>query len=370
MTIKTMSVSGDEVARRMSAVRFKMREMGLDAAVFTHPSDVRYFSGFTGSDSWYVISGRKAFLVTDFRYKEEAALSAHCCEAVIWRESMAGFVGDMVKKIRGRTAGFPASRLSVADFAAMKKNSKGVVWKKTDALAEALRAVKSDWEITRIRVALQCAQEAFSVARKRWKVGMEELEIKLDLDWEMRRRGAEGSAFETIVAAGPNASLPHAHAGRRRLRAGGLLLVDFGARVGGYNSDLTRTLWLGSVPKKWRLRYETVLAAQSEALVNVIAGKPAAQSDLAARQVFKRSNCEHLFGHGLGHGVGLDIHELPRLSKRSAANLVAGNIVTVEPGLYYPGEGGIRIEDMVLVGEKGPTVLSRLPKNLDDAIID
>ncbi len=220
-----------------------------------------------------------------------------------------------------------------------------------------------------IRASLACAEQAFLVAKPRWRIGMTETEIKNDLEWEMRRQGAEGTSFETIVAVGANASLPHAHAGCGKIRAGAMLLIDFGAFRNRYCSDLTRTLWAGDVPKAWRRRYQAVLEAQQAGIAAIRAGARGSDVHRKAVAVFAGCGLADRFTHGLGHGVGLAVHESPRLSTRCDKPLAAGNIVTVEPGVYFPGSGGIRVEDMALVTKTGAEILSSLPKTLDSVVL-
>ena len=356
-------------AGRLRALRERLRGKGVDAAVLTRREDLFYFTGYTGDDAMAVVGPRLKALVTDFRYREEAERTAPGMDVVMWKGGMAGHVGAMLAKAGARVVGHVWSAVSLAAHTAMRSACSGRRWVDVGAEVAALRAVKDAGEIRAVRKALACAEAAFDAARQRWRIGMTEIDVKNDLEWEMRRRGAEDAAFETIVAAGPNASLPHAHAGRRKVAAGKMLLVDFGARVERYNSDLTRTLWPGQVSKAWRERYLTVLEAQAAALEAIAPGVPGRLPDSRAREVFKAKGWEEMFGHGLGHGVGLAVHEDPRLGTRSDAPLAVGNVVTVEPGLYFPASGGIRVEDMVEVAAGGCRVLSSLGKRLDDIVL-
>jgi Xaa-Pro aminopeptidase len=363
----------EEYARRTSALEDLLRGDGFDAAVVSRRQDVHYLSGYSGSDAILVfaVSGNpKRFLLTDPRYREEAERSAPGWETAIWKNGMFAFAGALLRKWRSRRVGFSPAATSVLSYRALRANAgAGKEFGDGDGRLASLRAVKSEFEIACVEKAVACAHSAFLAAKRRWKTGMTEREIRNDLEWEMRRRGAEDAAFETIVAAGANASLPHAHAGGRPIAPGRMLLIDFGARVGCYNSDATRTLWAGDVPRRWRQRYQAVLAAQCAALAKLSAGTSCSLPEAAARGVLAAAGLEEYFTHSLGHGVGLEVHEEPRLGSGGGGRLAAGNIVTVEPGLYFPGAGGIRIEDMALVTGDGARVLGSLPKDVESMLI-
>ncbi len=363
-----MKTPESEIRLRLEKLRAEMRRQKMSALYLNKTEDVFYFSGFTGSESALLLTVKKQWLLTDFRYREEAEHSAPLFETLLCKGAPPVFAGELAKKNQAKTLGY-STALSVATLAGLRKGARGVKPVVADGMTEKLRAVKSQWEIKRILAALCCAEESFLAFRKKIKAGMTEAELALALEWEMRQRGAEGVAFELIVAVDANASRPHAHADKRKLKKGGLLLVDFGARLGRYNSDLTRVLFLDSIPKFWQSPYELVLAAQAAGIAKIASGRPGKEADDAAREVFAAEKCEKLFGHSLGHGVGLEVHESPRLSKKSVEPLQPGMVVTVEPGLYFPGKGGIRIEDMALVTETGAKILSQLPKNLASAVI-
>ena len=357
---------------RLDALCGALAARGASAVVLDRRHDLYYFTGYTGSDALAVVSTRtrRGWLATDLRYTEEAEKTAPGLETVVWKKNFGGFVGQLLRKNRFRHIAYTPASLSAAFYLAMLEEAGGKVkWTDADDEILRLRSVKSPSEIRAVRKALACAESAFLAARKRWKIGMTETEVRNDLEWEMRRRGAEDTAFETIVAAGPNASLPHAHAGTRKIQGGKMLLIDFGASLGCYNSDLTRTLWAGEIPGRWRERYREVLAAQQAGIEAIGPGVSGKTVDDAARKVFVRAGLDARFTHGLGHGVGLAVHEEPRLSRAYDRPLEPGNVVTVEPGVYFPGSGGIRIEDMVLVEKKGARVLSSLPKAIEDMVL-
>lgn len=349
----------------------KLVGAGLDGAVLDNRNDQFYLTGYTGSDAVAVVDARKrlGWLVTDTRYTEEAEQTAPGLETVVWRDGFGSFVGNMVKKRKMNKVGYTPATMTAAFCDAMRASAvKAGEWRDIGSDIADMRSIKDASEVAAIEKAIVCAQEAFVASKRRWKIGMTEVEIKNDLEWEMRKRGAEDAAFETIIAVGANASLPHAHSGGRAIAPGKMLLLDFGARVNRYNSDLTRTLWAGDIPKIWRKRYEKVLEAQRAGIEAIRAGVWGKMPDAKARALFAAAGLADKFTHGLGHGLGLDVHEEPRLSQKSKRRLEAGNIVTVEPGVYFPGSGGIRVEDDVLVEEDGARVLSSLPRDIDSIV--
>jgi len=231
------------------------------------------------------------------------------------------------------------------------------------------RAVKTPEEVSLIRKALAIQQEAFKRTCRFIKPGRSEVEVAAYLEYEMRKLGADGPSFNTIIAADANASLPHAIPGKKKIRKGGIVLIDWGAKYGGYCSDLTRVVGVGAMSRKMREVYQVVLDAQMAAIDAIAPGKKLADIDKVARDIITRAGYGKAFGHSLGHGIGLDIHEQPTLASRSVGELQPGHIVTVEPGIYLPGVGGVRIEDDVLVTPRGGQVLSSLPKSLESAMI-
>lgn len=348
-----------------------LEQAGIGGAVLDRRDDQFYFTGYSGSDAVLVVSAKKrrGWLITDSRYTEEAERTAPGVEVQIWKGGFGAFTGALLRKLRFSAVAYTPVSMTVSFFDAMKKEAGGVKrWQDAGQDIARLRSVKSPAEVKRIEAALACAEAAFAKAKRRWKPGMSEVEVKNDLEWEMRRGGAQDAAFETIVAVGPNASLPHAHSGGRKIQAGKMLLIDFGARLDRYNSDLTRTLWAGSIPAVWRKRYLAVLEAQQAGIEAIREGVPGKKPHARAMEVFSKAGLAGNFTHGLGHGVGLAVHEEPRLSGVSTGILAAGNIVTVEPGVYFPGSGGIRVEDMALVTKTGCRILSSLRKGLDDMV--
>ncbi len=369
--MKAPRMTTREHEKRLARFLAALAARGLDGAVLDRRADCHYFTGYTGSDAAAVFSVKsgKGWLVTDSRYREEAEKTAPGMNVTLWKGGFAASVGKLVKKLRLKTVGHTPASMTAAFYFAMKKEAPGAAsWPDVDADIFALRAVKSPAETAAVRAALGCQERAFLAARKRWRVGMTETEVKNDLEWAMRREGADDASFETIVAVGANASLAHAHAGQRRIQAGKMLLIDFGAVRDRYCSDLTRTVWAGDIPAVWRKRYLAVLEAQRAGIEAIRAGVRGKAVHEKAEAALGRCGLADRFMHGLGHGVGLAVHESPRLSPAYDKPLAAGNIVTVEPGVYFPGAGGIRVEDMVLATEDGAEVLSSLPKDVESVV--
>ena len=360
----------DEERRRLAACAAFLEQKGLDGVYVTGREDVRYLTGYAGGDAAALVAPGRRWLVTDFRYAEEARASAGRCRLVLWKEHPARHAGKLAAKAGFARLGFDARRISVAAFRELKAGAKGVRLMDAGAGLAELRAVKSPYEISAVVKALRIAEAALADVRGGLKPGLQETEIRHRLEEAMRAHGSEGPAFPTIAAAGANASRPHARPGSRQTRAREILLLDFGATAGGYASDITRTFFLGDPGPLWRRRYEWVLMAQAAGLAALTPGRTCREADGAARAVFRAAGAEKLFGHGLGHGVGLAVHEEPRLSKTAKGKLAAGMTVTVEPGLYWPRRGGIRIEDMALVTPAGARILTRCPKSLDYAVLD
>ncbi|MDR1520647.1 MAG: Xaa-Pro peptidase family protein [Planctomycetota bacterium] len=364
-------MSETRVSIRRGELAQRLERAALDGAVLDNRDDIFYFTGYTGSDAMAILParGERFWLATDSRYQEEAELTAPGADIRIRTGGLGKAVGKLLRKLRLRRVGFTPNSLQVFQFDAMRLEAPEVSrWLNVGQEISAMRAVKDANEIQAVEKALAIAEAAFLASRKRWRIGMSEIEVKNDLEWEMRRLGADDAAFETIAAAGANASLPHAHSGQGKIRPGKMLLVDFGARLARYHSDLTRTLWAGEIPKVWRRRYQAVQAAQRAGALAIQPGVSCRVPDQAANRVLAAVGLDEYFSHGLGHGVGLAIHEAPTLSRRSRQILAPGNVVTVEPGIYLPGVGGIRLEDMALVTPRGSRLISSLPREIDDLI--
>jgi Xaa-Pro aminopeptidase len=336
---------------------------GLDALLVTDLVNVRYLTGFSGSNGMALVraDGERVFL-TDFRYVDQAEAEVPAdFERVRGRQDL---VGDAAARLSGRV-GFDDEHLTVGAHRRLGELvPEGVELVPAVGRVEELRAIKDRDEIDRIARAAEIADAALAALAERGLAGRTERAVALDLEREVRERGAEGVSFPPIVAAGAHGALPHASPREEEIRPGTLVIVDLGCVVEGYCSDCTRTFATGPLDGEAAEVYTLVLAAQERALEAVHAGAGVREVDAVARDAIADAGHGEEFGHGLGHGVGLAIHERPRLSPHGEGTLAAGNVVTVEPGVYVRGRFGVRIEDLVVVGEEGPEVLSGFPKAL------
>jgi len=352
-------VPADLREARQAAVRAQFDRLGVEALLVTHPPNVRYLTGFTGSSALLLLRPGSTTLVTDFRYATQAPLEAGPSADVVvdqvhvW-DRLARHLGAMQVTTLGVEAHVltlrEAERLTAAARCRLVPTS-GVV--------EELRAAKAPAEVAAIRAAAALAQEALAAALPAVEPGQREYEVAARLEHELRRRGSEGHPFPTIVASGPRSALPHARTSARELGRGEWLLLDFGAQVDGYCADLTRTVVVGGrADGRQREVYGVVEEAQRRARAQVRAGMRGVDADALARDVIRGRGFGDAFGHSLGHGLGLEVHEAPRLSPTAEAPLPAGAVVTIEPGIYLPGWGGVRLEDDVHLAPGGPELLS------------
>ena len=353
-------------ARRLGLLaRAQGEEHG--AVLATARSSVRYLSGFTGSAGalWIPAEG-SATLVTDARYEEQAGFEVEPPALIhIGRDGWIRGVADVAADAPGPTL-FEAENLTVAEYESLREALPGMAFVPRRNLVRELRQVKDDEELRAIERAVAVAESAFDrlLAAVDWSSSPTERDVATALEAELRRGGSDPLPFDPIVAAGERSALPHATPTPRPIEAGDLVLLDFGASVDGYCSDITRTCVRGAA-ERWQIDiHACVLEAQTRAREAVRAGAPGRVVDAAARDALARHGLDGCFGHGTGHGIGLDVHEGPSLSARSDDTLRAGNVVTVEPGVYLPGRGGVRIEDDVLVEEAGSRTLTRLPRAL------
>ena len=340
---------------------------GCRPVLVTARSSVRYLSGFTGSAGalWIPLEGPPV-LVTDFRYEEQAGLEvAGPIRTHVSREGWIRGVAEVAADAEGAIT-FEAEDLTVADHESLRGMLPDIAFVPLRDLIGTLRRVKTRAEVNAIERAVAVAEDAFNrlLSNMEWSAAPSEREIAAALEVELRRGGSAPLPFDPIVAAGERSALPHATPTDRRVEPGDLLLIDFGARVDGYCSDLTRTFVRGT-PEPWQAAlHEQVLEAQTTAREMMGSGVACRDVDGAVRATFARHDMDGFFGHATGHGIGLDVHEGPSLSSRSEDVLEPGNVVTVEPGLYLPGRGGVRIEDDVRIGEAGARTLTRLPRAL------
>lgn len=356
----------DPRERRLTALAERLTLEQLDGLLVTGAANIRYLSGFSGSSALFFVSQRERMLVTDYRYASQAKDEVDAVARVeIEEQSLWDGLWQEVLGIPGvRVIGFESAHLVHRDFQRLLEAGSRWQWRPTIGVVESLRERKDADEIARIREAVACAESALGFALGRIGVGMTELEIAGALESALRQAGSDGFPFPSIVASGPNAARPHARPTTRALQTGDFLLLDFGARVGGYCSDITRTFVAGQPSAKQREVHDVVRLANERASVAVRPGISGRDADGVARGYIQDRGFGDWFGHSLGHGIGLEVHEAPRLARTADAALVEGAVVTVEPGIYLPGWGGVRIEDDVHLGADGVRVLTRFPREL------
>ena len=353
-----------EVARQ-DAVMEALAERGLGALIVTDLANVRYLTGYVGSNGIALVGPRGRKLVTDSRYAVAAREQARGVEVVIGRRDLLGDVAAALPSVAGEgPTGVEAESLTLARHARLAAMLEGVVLEPTTGLVETLREVKDPGELEAMREAAAVVDRALAAVLARGIVGRTEREVAFALHAAMLEEGAERPSFDTIVAAGPRGARPHAVPGPEPIPADALVVIDLGAVVDGYCSDMTRTVATGPLPDRLAEIYAVCLRAQEAAVAAARGGMGAAELDAVARAVIADAGYADAFGHGLGHGVGLAIHEAPGVRPESGASLRAGMAVTIEPGIYLEGEGGVRIEDLVVLGDEGCEVLSGAPKEL------
>ena len=349
---------------RLEKLRSVLQAEGLEALLVTNPVNRKYVSGFTGTAGFVVVTADRALLFTDFRYTTQAAEQAKGFEIVEHGVSALASIGDTLRAAGVKRLGFEQRHVSYGSYLSYGKEiGEGVALEPTDGLIERLRRIKDEQELEVMRQAVAIADAAFEHILTVLKPGLREREVALELEMFMRKLGASGSSFDIIVASGERSALPHGVASDRVIGADEFVKMDFGALYNGYCSDLTRTVVIGTPTAKHREIYDIVLEAQQAALAGIRAGISGREGDALARDVIAKYGYAEQFGHGTGHAVGMDIHESPRLSKLEQDLLEPGMVVTVEPGIYLPGFGGVRIEDIVVVTESGCDVLTKSKKD-------
>lgn len=359
----------DEYQMRLKQTRQALQEKELDAFLVLIAENRRYLSGFTGEDTQFdesagalLITPEKLILATDSRFELQAWQEAPGYEIVLYREGLARELPAILKENQARRLGFEGARVSCAQHrkmaAVLQEAALTVELVDTEDLVENLRIIKTEPEIEAVRKALHLAETVFSRVADGLKPGMTEKEAAWSLEKALREAGADGLSFPVITASGPNSALPHAIPGDRRLLPGEPILFDWGVRLEGYCSDISRTLIIGKPDSTFQKVFQTVREAQEMAIAAIKPGAGAREVDAIARSHIEKMGFKGRFGHGLGHGVGLAIHEQPRLSPLSEAVLKTGMICTVEPGIYLPDWGGVRLEHMIAVTDDGVEVLN------------
>lgn len=339
-----------------------MKEMKLDAILLTHPVNIQYVSGFTGEGVLFLSNERRA-VITDFRYLISAERECESFEVIDAKGKPYEKLIDLLSKDIS-SIGFESDTMTVADYHKWQKANNHVKWISTEGIVGKIRSIKTKIEIDRIKKAVDIGDESFHRILKVIKPAMTEKQIALQLEFIMRELGADGISFNPIVASGIHASMPHAIPTEKPIEKNDFLILDFGCKVNGYCSDMTRTIVIGRASEEQRKYYHLVLKAGQTALQGIRPGLQGREVDAMARNVIEEAGCGHMFGHGLGHSVGLEIHEKPCFSTRDENIILPGMVITVEPGIYDEKFGGVRIEDLIVVTENGCDNLTHSSKEL------
>ena len=348
---------------RLDALRQRITERELDGMLITDPLNRRYLTGFSGSAGWVLVTPERAMLAVDFRYYERAAHEAPGWEQVRVSTTWPAVLAEMVAQAGIKTLGIEAENVTLALFDEWRAKVPGVAWKPVQQMVMPMRMVKEESEIETMRKAVACADAAFAHLCQIIRPGMTEAQIAWELESYMRLNGAEEVGFPIIVGSGPNGAMPHATSSDRPVQVGEPIVIDWGATVHGYRSDATRTLCLGTADEQYLRTWNLVRDAQRAVEEGVRPGMSGKEVDALARDVLAKAGQAERFGHGLGHGVGLAIHEAPFMGPRvEQVILEPGMVFSIEPGLYYPGWGGVRIEDLAVLREHGAEVLTQAPK--------
>jgi Xaa-Pro aminopeptidase len=344
------------IGHRIKTIRRRLAKKKISCLVLTKPANVTYATGFLGADSWAVLAKGRVYLLTDSRYTEQAEQECPSCKIVERTGSIAEAFAKLIEKLKSVRTVTVEGSTSLADFEQLKKAVKARLKTSADVV-EPVRSVKDDSELAAIRTAASISTRALRQTLPHIRAGISESELAGRLDFQIRKLGGSNS-FDTIVAFGPNASRPHHQPGARKLKKKDTVLIDFGARYKGYCSDLTRCFAIGGMTSLYRRVYDVVEQAQTAAIKAIKPGVKITEVDATAREVIDKNDLP-VYGHGTGHGFGLEIHESPFLKPEGKGKLKPGQILTIEPGIYMPGKLGVRIEDDILVTETGHKILTR-----------
>lgn len=360
----TSTADSDQMARR-AAICSALKQQGTEAFLSRHLPQIRYTTGFTGSSGLIILSLFDWVLLVDSRYTDQAKTETKGVEVREIQGKLEESVSRVIKELRIQRMGYEAERTSVALLDILKEKApRRTEWSAQNNWLDALRAIKDKGEIHLVRKAADLASQACRMLVKWIKPGVMELDIAAELEFWMRKQGAEKLSFDPVIASGPRSGFPHSRASVHRLPAKGWVVVDFGALVRGYSSDMTRTFYLGRPNKEDRRWYRAVQEAQEKAIRFLRPGRRSDEPYWLVKKSLKRHRLDELFTHGLGHGIGLELHEVPSLSYKAPERLYANMIVTVEPGVYLPNQAGIRIEDMVLLTSNGCELLTDFSRDL------
>ncbi len=350
---------------RINKVQKKIKQEKLDALLVTTRTNVRYLSGYNGSNGMLVITPSQSFFLTDFRYWEQAKKQVKGSKIIFGERDLFDDLPKLaVLKSRRIKLGFEPENISFTLHQRLKKLLPEALLVPTEKFVEFLMMIKDKEELENIKKAVQITDRVFSQILNFIQPGITEQDLASEIEYMMKKDGAEGPAFDTIVASGIRSALPHGRASQKKIKKGEFVTFDMGALVDGYCADMTRTIVIGKAKPRQKKVYQLVLKAQKKAISSARAGLRCDKLDKVARDVIKKAGFGKYFGHGLGHGIGLLVHDLPKLTTKSTEVLMPGMVVTVEPGVYIPNWGGVRIEDDVIITKKGCEVLNRSPKNL------
>jgi Xaa-Pro aminopeptidase len=353
---------------RQQKLREQLAAAKLDALLVSHLPNIRYLSGFTGSAGFLLITESSSVFFSDVRYDTQAREEVKGAKVVIARKNVLTALGEWLatrqKKSKGWTLAIEADHMTVADKKKLADLPPARLrLRSAPPLVERARMVKDSEELAMIRAAVQLGATLFSRALEVLRPGVKESDVAAEMEYAARRAGAEEMSFPTIIASGARSALPHGRATAQVIKPGGFVVCDFGVILAGYCSDQTRTVWVGSAPEEPRRAYDAVREAQEAAIAAVRPGAAVGDVDAAARKVLRKAKLARYFTHSTGHGVGLEIHEIPRVATGQKEELKPGMVITIEPGIYFPGKWGIRIEDMVAVTESGCDLLTPTSKS-------
>lgn len=357
-------VEKEILSNRLNTFREELKKLGQDGALITKRENYMYLSGFSGTSANLVITSKKAYLLTDFRYAEQSAVQAPLFEIVEHKPDIKDTILEILDSEGIKKLGFEDKSLTYSEYKSFSGKFRDIEMEGIGSVVENLRSIKDQYEIETITKAVEIADGAFTHVLGIIKPGITELDVAAELEYKMKKLGASGASFETIVASGLRSSMPHGVASEKKLEIGDTITMDFGALYNHYCSDITRTVFLGQPDKKVVDIYNIVLEAQLSSVRGAIQGKTGREVDKIARDIIYGKGFEGKFGHGLGHGLGLEIHENPRLSPSGDKILKNNMAVTVEPGIYVEGLGGVRIEDTIIIRDDNPLVLTRSQKDL------
>ena len=351
--------------KRLTKLRKKLKKLKIDSFIVLNRENIRYLCGFTGSIAVLLIYNNISYLIVDSRYTDQAKLEAKNVKVIELQPGESHF--DLVPKVLKRkniaSIGFEEGHLNLKGYLKLTREFENLNFKPAGHLIDEMRAEKDMEEIKNIKQAIEIAEKAFGRIKYFLVPGVEEKKIALETIFSIRELGGV-EAFEPIVSSGKRTALPHAISSSKTLEEGDTVIIDFGATVNGYSSDITRTVVLGQPSSKQKKIYNIVRKAQISAIRKISGGRTCEAIDGAARGILKKSKLEKYFKHGTGHGIGLSVHELPKVSLKNKHKLAPGMVITIEPGIYINGWGGMRVEDMVLVTKKGHEILTNLPREL------